>query len=48
MSNRKDSDIVHYIDSITGDNYVGKRFKPVTLLTVREPGFYNNYGNSSN
>ena len=32
---RKDSEIIHCIDSITGDNYVCKKFKPIRFLTVQ-------------
>ena len=35
MNKRRDAQIVHYTNSITGDNYVGKMFNPITFITVR-------------
>ena len=44
IKERKDADILHYVNSLTGDNYVGKLFKPFLLNKIRKPGFQDNYG----
>ena len=35
MNKRRNCTIIHCIDSITGDNYVCKKFKPLRFLSVR-------------
>lgn len=39
MSKRRDCDIIHCIDSITSSEYVLKKFKAITFLSVRKPAF---------
>ena len=39
IKNRRDADIIHYINTLTGDNYVGKMFKPFLWNSIHKPAF---------